>query len=221
MTVHAVTTPVLIESQEKVWDREYKDRGTAWSRRVMFLPDVFKGKTVLEAGVGDGKTLSAICEKNPKKVVAIDFSSESLKKAKELFDSQADVKFIKADLRNMPFKEGEFDVVVLYYVLNNLLETDRKKAVRESKRVLSPGGLLLFEDYAVGDFREETSKKTCILEPHTLLKKKGLICHYFTLREVEALFSGFLQKNVVQKERTPLKNKTHLVRKTITGVMNK
>jgi len=210
-----------MENQEAVWDREYGGRGTAWSRRVMFLPDVFEGRVVLEVGVGDGKTLSAICGKRPGKVFALDFSAQALRKARQLFDSAVDVSFIKGDLTALPFGDCCFDVVVLYYVLDNLLADGRAKAAGEALRVLKPGGLLLFEDFAVGDFREETSKRTAVPEPHTLLKKKGLICHYFTVEEVRSLFRDFSNVDVVQKERTPLKNKSHLIRKTVSGVMAK
>jgi ubiquinone/menaquinone biosynthesis C-methylase UbiE len=210
-----------MESQESVWDREYGRRGTAWSRRVMFLPDVFEGRTVLEVGVGDGKTLSAICEKKPKKVVAMDFSAQALKKAQALLETDTDVSFIKADATSMPFGNNEFDVVVLYYVIDNLMTNGRKTAVNEAFRILKPGGVVLFEDFAVGDFREETSKRVEMPEPHTLLKKKGLICHYFTVEEVRSLFGRFSSCDVAQKERTPIKNKSHLVRKFITGMMVK
>jgi len=210
-----------MERQNVVWDREYAKRGTAWNRRVLFLPDVFEGKTVLEVGVGDGKTLSAICRKKPGRVVAIDFSIQALKKAQALVDTSVTISFMKADATSMPFGNDAFDVVVLYYILDNLLEVDRKTAVNEAYRVVKLGGVVLFEDFAVGDFREETGKRTGMPEPHTLEKKKGLICHYFTVEEARSLFHEFSRCDVVQKERTPIKNKSHLVRKVINGLMVK
>lgn len=210
-----------MERQDFVWDREYGVRGTVWSRRKKDMPDFLEGKMVLEVGVGNGKTLWSILEQKPEWVVAFDFSSEGLRRCRTSFDSCGNVSFSRADLTCMPFRDGVFDVVVLYYVLDNLLETGRVKAVGEACRVLKKRGKLLFEDFAVGDFRESTSKGIDVPEHHTLLKKKGLICHYFTREEVLLLFADFAKREIALKTRTPIRNKNHLVRKTLSGVMEK
>jgi tRNAThr (cytosine32-N3)-methyltransferase len=184
----------------------------------MRCPFSFEDKIVLEVGVGTGKTLSAILLEKPKSVFAFDFSSEALKHCRHAFKGFKEVSFVKADVLDLPFEKDFFDVAVVYYVLDNMLEAGRKKAVRELHRVLKPGGVLLFEDFAVGDFRETTSKRIGMPESHTLLKKKGLLCHYFTKAEVKGLFKEFKSVEVSGKERAPIRNRSHLVRKTVSAV---
>jgi len=208
----------LVDSQECVWDLEYGGRGTRWSPRRMRFPFSLEGRVVLEAGVGTGKTLSAVLEESPERVFAFDFSSEALKQCRQSFKDFSNVVFLKADVLDLPFEDGFFDVAVVYYVLDNLLEVDRKKAVGELHRVLKSGGMLLFEDFAVGDFRETSSKRVGMPESHTLLKKKGLLCHYFTKTEVKELFKGFSKVEVSEKQRAPIRNKSHLLRKTISAI---
>ena len=204
-----------------VWNREYGRCGTYWGRKTKCLPHVFGGKTVLEAGVGNGKTLLSILDQGPRYVAAIDFSHQALKLCEKTVGRKDNLAYTRADLLNLPFAQETFDVVVLYYVLDNMLQQERIEAVEEARRFLRDGGKAVFEDFAVGDFREATAKRVNVPEPHTLLKKKGLICHYFTEEEVLGLFRDFRKKEAAIRESKPIKNKDHLVRRTISGVMEK
>jgi SAM-dependent methyltransferase len=52
-----------------------------------------------------------------------------------------------ADVRNMPFSDATFDVVVSSAVIHNLYKaSDRDQAIREIARVLKPGGHAVIED---------------------------------------------------------------------------
>jgi ubiquinone/menaquinone biosynthesis C-methylase UbiE len=210
-----------MEGQESVWDLEYGVRGTRWSWRRMVFPAALEGKVVLEVGVGDGKTLAGILGQRPAGVVAFDFSAVALERARESFGDIECVSLVKADAKCLPFGDNFFDVVVVYYILDNMLAEGRQKAVGEFFRVLKPGGVVLFEDFAVGDFREELGKRLDVPEPHTLLKKKGLLCHYFSVDEVEILFAGFSKVDVVMKERQPIRNRPELVRRVVSAVVSK
>lgn len=171
-------------NQERIWDQLYENKLT-WHYETEFEGNV-KGKNVLELGVGTGKTLRALIKKDPAKIVAIDTSARAINEAGVLRSHKVQV--LKADLMRMPFEDGEFEVIVCNYVLNNLLEEDRKKAVKEIKRVLSKGGTIYFEDFEVGDLREEKGKR---IEKNTFEKGNGLICHFFSEDEIKKLFKGF------------------------------
>lgn len=207
-----------MENQESVWDKEYRENQDKWHRETQKLPFVFRGKNVLELGVGNGKTLRSIMKQGPKKIIALDISSEALAQAKKLFQDKR-IELIKADITNLPFEDGAFDVVVCYYTLNNLLERERKKAVEEIIRVLKNKGNLVFEDFAVGDFREE-EKDNNILEEHTIKNKSGIICHFFTTREVAGLFKRFHIIKLNKKVFFPIAHSS-LRRKLITGILIK
>jgi ubiquinone/menaquinone biosynthesis C-methylase UbiE len=195
-----------MENQRLIWDREYGRRGTIWSGQSKNLPQLLEGKIILEAGVGNGKTLSGILAQKPAYTIAYDFSPAALHRCPK------SAPLLRADALGLPFKDAVFDAVVLHYLLDNLLEADRIKAVAEAKRVLKDGGLVLFEDFAVGDFRQETAKRTGEPEANTILKKKGLICHYFTQEEVRKLFGGFTKVEVGLRQSAPIRDKAHLMR---------
>ena len=106
-------------AQEEIWNEIY--RKGEWKKETMSLLPILSNKKVLELGVGNGKTLRAILRQNPKQVIAIDFSQEAINKCeKEIKDSRVILK--KADVTDLTFSNEEFDVVVCYYILNNLVK---------------------------------------------------------------------------------------------------
>lgn len=97
-----------------------------------------RGK-VLDAGCGTGNLTTKLAE-SAADVTGIDISQEMLRITKEAVKNR-DVKLVKMDLRNLRFRDNEFDSVVCSLVLNHL--KDWKKAVREIVRVTKPGGKLI------------------------------------------------------------------------------
>lgn len=203
-----------MKSQEKIWNLEYSN-SLSW-KRDSILPPILEGKSVLELGVGTGKTLKAILKQKPKKVTAIDISSEAIILCKKDF-SLPNVHIQKANALNLPFKE-EFDVVVCYYILNNLLKKQRMCAVKEIRRVLKLHGVVLFEDFSIGDFR---NKRGAQIENHTIQKKNGLVCHFFTKRELKSLFSSFSLIEIQEKEFFPIRLKQNLKRRILSATICK
>ncbi|QFY13788.1 methyltransferase domain-containing protein [Nonomuraea phyllanthi] len=58
------------------------------------------------------------------------------------------VELVTGDLRDLPFDDGAFDVVVSSQAIHNISDTGgREQAVREAYRVLRPGGLMLLADF--------------------------------------------------------------------------
>jgi len=208
-----------MKNQEAIWNIEYKANKQKWHKETINLPKLIENKKVLEIGVGNGKTLKAILRQNPKTIAAMDFSSEALNACKKIFHEKK-ISFVKANMTNLPFENEEFDIIICYYVLNNLLEKERKKAVKEINRVIKTRGKLLFEDLAVGDFRE-TNKNQKTIESHTIKNKKGIICHFFEIKEIKKLFNRFSTKKLTQRTFNPIINKPKLKRKIISGIFTK
>ncbi len=169
--------------------------------------------------MGNGKTLKGILNQNPKGVTAIDFSQEAINIVNSN-NSFKKVRFIKSDVRELPFKDKSFDIVFVYFTLNNLLRKDRPIAVKEIYRVLNKTGKVLFQDFAEGDFRESNNNPK-LVEKNTIMNKKGLICHFFTKKELSNLFKDFSIKRISIKTTKPIINKGHIKRKTISGFFNK
>ncbi len=201
-------------SQKNVWNYEYSNNPNKWSKETIKFPLILKGKKILELGVGNGKTLKAIIKQKPSKTIAVDFSEEAIKIVKNQFRN---VKFHHSDVRELPFSDDEFDIVVCYYLLNNLLEKDRKKVVREIFRILKKSGKVLFRDFAIGDYRQKGEN----VERNTILHKNGIVCHFFTAEEIKKLFSKFIISNLKLEERFPIRKNKKIKRRIISGVFVK
>ena len=180
----------MLENQKAVWNSEYRLNKDKWKKETANVPKIMKGKIILELGVGNGKTLISILRQHPKKVVAIDFSSKAIEMCRKSFSSKSII-FKITDMNDLPFKNKEFDVIVCYYVLNNLLDKNRDSALDEISRVLKSDGKIVFEDFAAGDFRERGN----FIGKHTIRKKNGLICHFFTAKKAESI----LKENSVEE----------------------
>ncbi len=105
----------------------------------------FSGLTrVLEIGCGVGAQISILLQHHPHlKVTGLDNSQSQLHRAdiflKPLIDSSR-VILQQGSAYNLPFDDGSFDAVCIFFVLEHL--ENPSIAVQEAFRVLSPGGLI-------------------------------------------------------------------------------
>jgi ubiquinone/menaquinone biosynthesis C-methylase UbiE len=191
-----------MKKQQKIWDKLYLSR-VEWHFESKLSDNIkLEGKKVLELGVGTGKTLKSLIGKGAKEIVAIDNSKEAVKIVKNNIKDK-NVRVIEGDILDIPLNDNGFDVVVCYYVLNNMLEGDRKRAIGEIKRVLADKGIILFEDFAVGDIRQ-SRKEGKEVEKNTVKRKDGLICHFFDEKEIKEMFKGY-DLEVKTKEFKPFR----------------
>ncbi len=99
---------------------------------------------VLDCGVGTGALSSALSRvlPIPFKLDAIDISPRMLERASgSLRDSDLEVTLRHGDMRELPYGNGVFDLVMTAHVLEHLI--DPRVALNEMMRVLKPGGLLI------------------------------------------------------------------------------
>lgn len=104
--------------------------------------DVKPGKKILECGCGSGDFTSYLVNSldNAVNIYAIDISSSQLKLASKKIQ-KSNVNFVTGSVMDLPFKNEFFDFVIGNAVLHHL---DIDKSLEEIKRVLKPGGSLLF-----------------------------------------------------------------------------
>ena len=119
--------------------RALHDRATA-----MLRPK--PGERVLEVGCGlgaDARELAAAVRPGGS-VVAVDVSEAMLAAARERHDDALDVTYERADVTDLPYDDGSFDVIRVERVLQHVPRVER--ACEEMARVLKPGGRLLALD---------------------------------------------------------------------------
>lgn len=100
-----------------------------------------KGKTILDAGCGYGRLMKKF-SMYTEKVAGIDISGEMLKEAKKYLSDSS--RLHKGSVANLAFKDQSFDIVICDRVLMHLTKLDMKTGLLEFKRVLKPGGIILF-----------------------------------------------------------------------------
>ncbi|MBI2185425.1 MAG: class I SAM-dependent methyltransferase [Thaumarchaeota archaeon] len=111
--------------------------------------------TVLDVGCGSGRDLVSLARRYNCKAIGVDYSEKMVEIAKRRVDANGlgdRVTVKKADAHDLPFNDGEFDIV---YTQSVLLQLDKDKAVREFSRVLKQDGHLGSLEFAWEDEVDE------------------------------------------------------------------
>ncbi len=99
---------------------------------------VLKGG-VLDLGCGNG-SYSKVLAETATQVWATDFSEEMVAVSKERLKSYEAIRVEQANCLDLSYEDGRFDAVVMVNLLHVIPEPEL--AIRESHRVLKPGGTL-------------------------------------------------------------------------------
>jgi SAM-dependent methyltransferase len=108
--------------------------------RYHFGAQVVAGQEVLDASCGVGYGIEILSRAGASAVTGVDISAEAIAAAKDRFGEFATA-LEEADLRDLPFKDNSFDVVVSFETIEHVEEP--REALAELDRVLRPGGILV------------------------------------------------------------------------------
>lgn len=122
--------------------RKYEDQAEkiALKRLIIQIPEQKRGK-ILDVGAGFGRH-TPVYAPLFKDCILLDPSQRLLDEAK-LGLSHNNLKFVQGKVGSLPFKQAQFEVVLLIRVVHHLSEP--QKAFEEVLRVLKPQGYLIFE----------------------------------------------------------------------------
>lgn len=96
------------------------------------------GKRVLDAGCGAGRFTQVVARLGAE-VVGVDLS-DAAQVAKENMKQYDNVEIVQADINDLPFPDGSFDVIFSIGVLHHTPNT--KQAFNSLYRLLKPGGIM-------------------------------------------------------------------------------
>jgi demethylmenaquinone methyltransferase / 2-methoxy-6-polyprenyl-1,4-benzoquinol methylase len=115
-----------------------------WRRVVTKRIKALNPSKLLDVASGTGDLALDIQDELPDtKVIATDFCAEMLEHA----SSRGVHQTLVADALELPFPDGEFDVVTVAFGLRNM--ADYERALKEMRRVLKPGGSLFILDFSL------------------------------------------------------------------------
>ena len=102
--------------------------------------DFIVGKSVLDIASGEGYG-SALLAKLAKSVVGVDISVDTVEYASQAYQTYENLKFMVGSCESIPLPEKSIDVVVSFETIEH--HDQHERMVREIKRVLKPGGMLI------------------------------------------------------------------------------
>jgi SAM-dependent methyltransferase len=108
-----------------------------------FLPHLKSGMTLLDCGCGPGTVTLGLAEAvAPAQATGIDIEPGMIEQAKAFASERGveNIEFQVADIRELPFPDNSFDVVLTSAVLEHL--GDPERALQELHRVVKQGGLV-------------------------------------------------------------------------------
>jgi SAM-dependent methyltransferase len=140
-----------LQASELAMLEDFHSLGRLATVALVDLAQIGAGDRVLDAGTGIGGTARFIAAERGARVTAVDLAPEYCDVARWLNDAVGLGDLIEvrtADVTELPFDDGSFDVVVSQHVQMNI--ADKRRLYAEARRVLVPGGRLALWDVTAG-----------------------------------------------------------------------
>jgi demethylmenaquinone methyltransferase/2-methoxy-6-polyprenyl-1,4-benzoquinol methylase len=114
----------------------------SWRRATTKIIAPRPGMKILDLAAGTGSSSEPLAAAGAD-VIPADFSEGMLAAGRK---ARPHLPFTKADALNLPFKDGEFDLVTISFGLRNTQNTE--KALAEMLRVTKPGGEIVICEFS-------------------------------------------------------------------------
>ena len=136
----------------KLYDRynAWGGFGKAFRKRIVDEASLKPGESVLDCGCGTG-TLAVIAKRrvgSEGRVQGVDLSRDQLAVARRKAQKEKlDIEFHEGSIDGLPFPDESFDAIFSTLMLHHVPEDVKRRAFREMRRVLKPGGRIVIADF--------------------------------------------------------------------------
>ena len=196
---------------KKYFEIAYKNGVDVWthlplSARGEKLTERLKtGSFILDVGSGRGLFAKQLSDAGYK-VIGIDFEKNITEKANAEIKNwglEGKLKFLEANVLDIPFADGSFDGICDFGLLENLYPEDWEQYAAEINSVLKPGGFYLNVSLSreTQRFFEFSPKNSESGE----FQKYGVHYHFFEKEEISKIFENKL--TVISQENIHVSNK--------------
>jgi ubiquinone/menaquinone biosynthesis C-methylase UbiE len=166
--------------------------------------------SVLEVGAGTGATLS-LYPKTVTRIVMCEPDPHMRRKLEEKRDRAPNVEISAFSIQDLSFEENSFDAVVSSLVLCSV--QDPQAALAQIRRVLKPGGRLVFLEHVAADGKPNRLKWQRRIEP--VWKHLMGNCHLTRRTEAAIEAAGFRIERI---QRESMRKALPVCRPSIRGI---
>jgi SAM-dependent methyltransferase len=145
-------------------------------------------KPILDLGCGSGNDTLYLISKG-KDVIACDQSENAILNIQKNFPELKDAKCFNM-LDGLPFENGSFEIIIADLCLHYFSEADTKAILSEIRRILTPGGHLIFRVNSVNDVNHGAGQGFEI-EPHLFELESKEIKRFFDEDDIRFFFQDF------------------------------
>ncbi|MCR4642624.1 MAG: class I SAM-dependent methyltransferase [Lachnospiraceae bacterium] len=145
-------------------------------------------KPVLDLGCGGGNDTLYLLSKG-KQVIPCDMSETAIANIKKNFPEVGETYCFNM-LDGFPFEDGTFDLIIADLCLHYFTEKETADILQEIKRILLPGGHLIFRVNSVNDKNHGAGDGTEI-EHHVYETKAGTLKRFFDEEDIRRIFGDF------------------------------
>lgn len=180
----------FFDRQAENWDYHCEHKNLS---RIIEEADIKKGSLVCDVGTGTGVLVPYLLKKIGEKgeIIAIDYSTEMIKKAKEKFVKTKRVKFIVGDIHKTDFPDNYFDYVVCNACFPHF--ENKNIALKEICRILKKNGLIIISHPTGREFVNKLHKNSDVsikkdrIPPGSNLAKILQLCSFTPMKIIDEL----------------------------------
>lgn len=181
------------ESSLRYWDqahREYQRENIKYDDWLESFDEMIMNckKPILDLGCGSGNDTKYLIEKG-KEVISCDQSQNAINNIKKNFPEVKDAICFNM-LDGIPFEDASFEVIIADLCLHYFDEEDTKAIVSEIRRILMPGGHLIFRVNSVKDVAHGAGQGPEV-ERHVFEMEGKEIKRFFDEDDVRRFFGDF------------------------------